>query len=354
MDNPLAGDLDYVLSQTKDFWEEVRGKRIFVTGGTGFFGCWLLESFCWANRELNLKSKAIVLTRNREAFCRKAPHLANDASLELTTGDICSFSPPGESVSLLVHAFGYPSDPLQSNNAEANLDVLEKTMGGLRHTLNFCGKCGIKNILFVSTGAVYGTPPAEMTHIPEDFSCGRNSADTRNAYHEIRRMAEMVAAMYSDRFSLEIKIARCFAFVGPYIPLHANFAIGNFIGDALHGGPIIVKGDGTPVRSYLYMSDLAIWLWTILLRGRSCSPYNVGSENGITILEAARSVADCCSPRPDIQVQGKTLPAFAPDRYVPNTSKARTELGLSESVSLEEALRKTIQWHRNYPLKSIN
>jgi dTDP-glucose 4,6-dehydratase len=255
-----------------------------------------------------------------------------------------------ESFSHVVHAYGYPYDPFPGNKANINFDVQEKMLGGLRHTLDFCITCGVRKVLFISTGAIYGTSIAEMTRITEDFSCGRNPADIKNAYHEIRRMAEMICTIYSERFPLDIKIARCFAFIGPYMPLRANLAIGNFIGDALRGGPIIIKGDGTPVRSYLYMSDLAIWLWTILIRGGKCSSYNVGSEFGISILQAARLVANCVSPPPDIIIQNGPSQAFAPNRYVPDTSKAKGELGLSESVSLSKAIQRTIQWHRTNPL----
>lgn len=91
--NPLAADLDSVLDQTRTMWEDVRGQRIFITGGTGFFGCWLLESFLWANSRLRLQITVTVLTRDRLAFERKCPWITDNPSVQLVDGDVTSFSP---------------------------------------------------------------------------------------------------------------------------------------------------------------------------------------------------------------------------------------------------------------------
>ena len=136
-----------------------------------------------------------------------------------------------------------------------------------------------------------------------------------------------------------------FAFVGPYLPLDAHFAIGNFIGDGLAGRALQVQGDGTAVRSYLYGSDMAIWLWRIFTHGKDGRAYNVGSEHAIPIAELAARVAEAFEPPPVVQIRGESV-AGAGSRYVPSTARARGELGLEQRIDLATAIRRTIAWHR--------
>ena len=141
-------------------------------------------------------------------------------------------------------------------------------------------------------------------------------------------------------------IARCFAFVGPHLPLDKHFAIGNFIGTAIDRQPIHIKGDGTPRRSWLYMSDLAVWLWTMLARGKPGRAYNVGSDAGYSIAEAAQLTAATLAPGLAIQIDGTSVPGAPLNSYVPDIERARIELGLNVTVPLEDALRRTAAWYR--------
>jgi dTDP-glucose 4,6-dehydratase len=163
-------------------------------------------------------------------------------------------------------------------------------------------------------------------------------------YGEGKRVSELLCALYAAQSGMECKIARCFAFAGPGLPLDANFAIGNFIRDAMAGRPIEIAGDGTPLRSYLYAADLAVWLWTILLRGASLEALNVGSERAVSIAELARVVAATLRPGLAVKIARAAEAGVAPARYVPATERARGRLGLVETVGLEEAVRRTATW----------
>lgn len=344
MDNLLKNDLEHILARTESLWSELRNQRIFITGGTGFFGCWLLESFVWARDRLNLNSSALVLTRSIDTFRKKAPHLVSHPAIQFHEGGVRNFEFPEDSFTHIIHAATSASSQLNEQNPLLMFDTIVE---GTRRVLDFARRCGASKLLFTSSGAVYGKQPSEITNVSEDYTGAVNPADPRSAYGEGKRAAELLGSLYSRQYGLEVKIARCFAFVGPYLPLDIHYAIGNFIRDGLKGGSICVKGDGTPYRSYLYAADLIIWLWTILFKGISCRPYNVGSGQGVTIRELATIVADQFDHKPQIQILQKPKQNQTPERYVPSVQRADVELGLKQFIDLPDAIRKTVNWNRS-------
>jgi dTDP-glucose 4,6-dehydratase len=339
--DPLAADLDHVLAHTEGLWDALRGARLFVTGGTGFYGCWLLASFLRALEEFGLKARAVVLTRDPEAFARKAPHLAGHPAIALHRGDVRDFTAPRGPFSHVIHAATESSTALGTDDP---LTMFDTIVTGTRLVLELARRGGARRFLLASSGAVYGRQPPALSHLAEDHAGGPDPADPGSAYAEGKRAAELLAVLAHRVWGLEATIARGFAFVGPHLPLDAHFAVGNFIRDGLAGGPIRVSGDGTPYRSYLHAADLMIWLWTILLKGAPGRPYNVGSEEAVSIAELARRCAALCDTEWHL---GKTPAPGAPAaRYVPATARARSELGLRTRISLDDALARTIRWHR--------
>jgi nucleoside-diphosphate-sugar epimerase len=332
----LAADLDHILEHTRPLWEELRGNRIFLTGGTGFFGCWLLESFTWANERLKLNAKAVVLTRDGARFREKVPHLAGDASVELLAGDVRNFAFPAGEFTHILHA------ATDSAVVPSATEVVDTIVRGTERCLALAQQARCRKFLFTSSGAIYGKQPPDLTHVPEDYAGAPDPLNPSSAYGEAKRLAELQCALASTT-DFEAKVARCFAFVGPYMNLDVHFAIGNFLRDQMRGGPIVVKGDGTAVRSYLYASDLAIWLWTVLFHGQSNRAYNIGSENEVSIGKLARTVASIGAPQVEVRIEGRPRGA-PPARYVPSTQRAQRELGLAERVSLQPAIEKTRSW----------
>jgi dTDP-glucose 4,6-dehydratase len=225
------------------------------------------------------------------------------------------------------------------------LEIFERNVDGTRRVLEFARCAGAERLLFTSSGAVYGRQPPELALVPEDHPGAPPATEVAAAYGNAKRAAEFLCAAHARRHGTVAAIARCFAFVGPHLPLDANYAVGNFIRDALAGGPIRIQGDGTPRRSYLYAADLAVWLWTILLRGESCRPYNVGAEENVGIADLARTVAAAVNPAAAVEIAGRPEAARAPERYVPSTRRAREELGLAARIPLAEGIRRTAAWH---------
>jgi dTDP-glucose 4,6-dehydratase len=303
-----------VCNATEGHWDLVRNQQLFITGGTGFIGRWMLETFLEANQRFTLNARATVLTRHPAAFRSACPHIAHHPAITLHPGNVRSFDFPEGEFSVVIHA----------------------ALNASPRVLDFAASHGARSFLLISSGAVYGEQPADLSHLPETY-LGLPQA----AYGRDKLAAEAMCAAYSST-GLGCAIARPFTLVGPHLPLEGNFAIANFIRDALHGQPIILRGDPATARSYLYAADLAVWLWTILARATPLRPYNVGSDQAISMAALAKEVASVLSPGlPVLHSQ-----AVAPrSRYIPSISRAGEELNLRQTISLRDAIRKTAEWH---------
>ena len=340
----LARDLDEILARTQGMWDELRGGCIFVTGGTGFFGSWIVESFLWANEKLGLDAHAVLLTRNPTAFLRRMPRLKEQSAIEFCVGDVRSFEFPDGKFSHLIHGASVFNPGAMQTNPNSEVDT---TIEGTRRVLDFARQLKIRKLLFISSGAVYGRQPPGMPHLSEDFGNSGDIINWRSDYGDAKRAAELQCVLQSREDGLECKVARCFTFVGPYLRLDSGYAIGSFIRDALAGVPIQISGDGTPWRSYLYAGDLVTWLWTILFKGQSCRPYNVGSDEALTIQQVANEVAKVTGGRLNVTVAMKPVEGAVAGRYVPCVDRARNELGLGIWTSLAEAIQRTLEFNKN-------
>lgn len=317
-----AGDL---LRVRECVLSALRGKTVLLTGATGFMGKWLLASLALWNDAYALGVHCVALSRDPSAFLARWPAFRR-ADVSFLAGDVrqlASLSLPGK-VDMIVHA---AADALPDSGAEEMRDVI---VGGTEATLCTAEHCHASRYLYVSSGAVYGpmSCPAREEDVcrPEGvYGCAKREAEER------------CLARAADSSLFSATVARCFAFAGPWLPLD-RFAVGNFIRDRLAGRTIEILGDGEDVRSYMYPTDMVLWLWNILLFGQLDGIYNVGSGRGITLKEAAALAAG--------QERGivvRRLPQYAGGSrrvYVPSVAKAERELDLVDAVDYEEAVRR--------------
>ncbi len=323
-------DLAAIDRQLAPLWQRIAGARVFMTGGTGLIGRWMLEALARSGSD----AEVTILSRDPDTFARKAPHLA--ARYELLAGDVQTLVPKGE----FTHVIHAATDASADLNATDPRRMFDTIVGGTRRALDLAVTRGARRFLFLSSGAVYGPQPWDITHVAEDWHGGPDPRDPRSAYGEGKRAAESLCAIYGKQFGLDVVTARIFALLGPLLSLDIHFAAGNFIRDALAGRTIRVEGSGAAVRSYLYLADVTVWLWTLLLAAERGATYNVGSEEAVSVADLAHRIAALLHG-PGVEVLGRPDPGWNPGRYVPSTAAIRLELNLFPTVDLDEAIRRT-------------
>lgn len=300
------------------------GKRIFVTGGTGFFGKSILDMLLAGFLP---DTSFVILSRDPAKFLRDYPQYSQLERVSFVAGDVRDFEFPEGSFDYIIHA----ATPAVTTLAPGEMRSI--ILGGMHRVLDFARKCGFPRLLFTSSGAVYGVQEPDCFNIDEEHPC-----------HPLTEygIAKLEAENLCRYSCVDVLVARCFAFVGRHLNRDIHFAIGNFIRDCLNGNDIVIKGDGTPFRSYLYADDLVEWLFTILAKGEPHRPYNVGSPEGLTIAQVAHEVASHFEAAPEVKILGTPLPGMPPSRYVPDVSRAEKELQLKVKTALADAIELTI------------
>jgi nucleoside-diphosphate-sugar epimerase len=310
--------------------------NIFITGGTGFFGKSILDVLLKTGGlpKLGSTPSLTLLSRNPRAFLEANPQYKGLLGLSFIQGDIRDFVFPKENFDLIIHAATEASATLEKEKPEEMYSVCVE---GTRHILDFARQCGCKRFLLTSSGGVYGPQPTDLPNIPETFPCSPVTA-----YGKGKLVAEQESVEWGECHGFDTLIARCFAFVGPHLPLDRHFAIGNFMRDCLKNNPITITGDGTPLRSYLAAEDLVSWLFTILLQGSHARPYNVGSEYAISILDLAKLVRTCAGTTNPISTRQEPVQDALPSRYAPSVQRIQKELGVKQTIGLQEAICQTL------------
>jgi nucleoside-diphosphate-sugar epimerase len=315
------------------------GKRIFISGGTGFVGTWLLYASLLLN-ERSVNFDITVLSRDPHKFIKKHPILGNQPWLNFIKGDVKTFKYPNANFEFIIHAATETSKSAHSNHGA----MLENIIFGTQNICDFARQSNVRKVLMISSGAVYGSQPYDLPLQQEFSALACDPFKPQSSYGEGKRVMELMGAILAKEAGIESLSARCFSFCGPGLPVSGHYAFGNFIRDAMLNNEIIINGDGSTIRSYLFGADMAMWLLILLLRGKSGEPYNVGSDKPLTTFELAKRIQSLVAPHKKIRVLGqKNKQIDKVDRYVPDVSKSKT-LGCQIWTNLDEGILSTAEY----------
>ena len=337
----IESDLKFIFTKCKYEFDLLTNKSILITGGTGFFGKWFLELIFYANKNYNTNILTTLITRNENRFLLENPHFKNNKFLKIIQIDIVDLKKINHKFDFLLHMAA--TSATETFNGETDANKTSTLFNGAKNIMEIAIASNIPKILFTSSGVVYGSSSKDMKD--EDDVSHSLGLEKRNGLAKGKLLAEDIISNLSLENNINFKIARCFSFVGPYLPLNIHYAIGNFINDATFKDEILINGNGSPYRSYLYISDTLIWLIKLLV-GNEEGVFNVGSERRIKIVELANMVRDIVGPSKKVIIQEKEMHEgnFKRDVYLPNTSKIRDSLGVKEWTSLEAAILKTAKF----------
>ena len=337
----IESDLNFIFKKCINEFNLLSNKSILITGGTGFFGKWFLELIFYTNKHYNTNILTTVITRNRDKVLLENPHYKNNKFLKIIQTDILDLKKINHKFDFLLHMAA--TSAKETFNGETDANKTKTLSNGAKNIMDIAIENNIPKILFTSSGVVYGSSSKDMKE--EGDACHTLDLEKSNGLAKGKFLAENTISNMSLENNINFKIARCFSFVGPYLPLDIHYAIGNFINDAIFNDKILINGNGSPYRSYLYISDTLIWLIKLLV-GNEEGVFNVGSERRIKIVELANMVRDIVAPSKKVIIQEKEMHEgnFKRDIYLPNTSKIRDSLGVKEWTSLEDAILKTAKF----------
>lgn len=305
---------------------DLSGRHLFLTGGTGSVGRTLLDYLDRCHCAQG-GFKVTVLTRDADAFSGRYPAQARLSWLSLVEGSLVALPPLPGGITDVIHAAA------DTHLGSGRAAWIEQIVGGTDALLKVAqGIAG--RFLLVSSGAVYGPQPAELSHLPEHYRGAPDPLLPGSTYGQAKRVAEQLCTIAHHEGGLHPVIARLFAFGSAHIPRDGRYALGDFVRDALaeSDAPIRVAGDGQAVRSYLGGHDMAHALVTALLRGEVGQAYNVGSDEAVTISDLATRIRDRLSPGREVAIEGAAGDGQR-SRYVPDVARigalgaaSRTEL----------------------------
>ena len=303
--------------------------RVLVTGGAGFLGSHLCDYLIEKGHDVICIDSLIT------GSIGNIGHLSGNEKFHFIKHDVTEYIfIPGQ-LDAILH-FASPASPV--DYLEYPIQTLKVGSLGTHKALGLAREKGAK-FLLASTSEVYGDPLVHPQ--PEDYWGNVNPIGPRGVYDEAKRFAEAMTMAYHRYHGIETRIVRIFNTYGPRMRLNDGRVVPNFISQALTGKPLTVYGDGSQTRSFCYYTDLVEGIHR-LLESDIDTPVNLGNPTEYSVLEFARKIIEATGSASEIV--HKELPVDDPKVRRPDIARAKKLLGWEPMVSLNEGLKKTIDF----------
>lgn len=304
--------------------------RVLVTGGAGFLGSHVCDAL------LKDGHRVIAVDNLLTGRATNLQHLHRESRFELREGDITKPFDFGK-IDFLFH-FASPASPV--DYTQWGIETLKVGSLGTLHALGLADRYRAK-FLFASTSECYGDP---LEHPQRETYWGNvNPIGTRSVYDEGKRFSEAAVMAFQRYRNLDTRIVRIFNTYGPRMQVNDGRVIPNFMKQALCGEDLTVYGDGTQTRSFCYVADEIDGIMR-LAKSDEHLPVNIGNPHEFTVLECAKTVLKITGSKSNIRFE--PLPPDDPKQRRPDITKARTLLGWEPKTSLDEGLRRSMDYFR--------
>ncbi len=306
--------------------------NILVTGGAGFIGTHLVEKF------IDKQHKVIVIDNLLTGSKKNLEYFFDSENFSFIEFDVQNHIEVAEDLDYVLH-LASPASP----KAYAQHPISTLKAGSIG-TINTLGLAKAKNAkyLLTSTSEIYGDPLVSPQ--PESYWGNVNPNGTRSMYDEAKRFAEAAVSSYNRTYDLDTRILRLFNTYGPKMKINDGRVVTNFIYQAITGNDITIYGQGNQTRSFCYIDDTVSGILKAMESDNS-EVFNIGNPNEITILQLAEKIIELTNSNSEIKFV--KLPEDDPMQRKPDISKANNKLNWFPEVSLEDGLKKTIEWVEN-------
>lgn len=337
----VSEDIDWIVKDIQRFSSKLEGKKILVVGGKGFLGTYFVKILQTLNKSFEKPCKIIVLdnlitAKHKESF--------DDSNTKFIEQDISQKFEIEDDIDFIIHSASIASPIVYRKFPLKTIDV---NYQGTRNLLELARQKNIEGMLLLSSSEVYGDPSIVPT--PESYWGHVSCTGPRACYDESKRLAETVSILYNQLYNIPIKIARPFNVYGPYLNLEDGRIIPDFIKNAIERSEIIIHSDGTPTRSFCYVTDAMKAFFKILLLAPGGSIFNVGNDEEISVYGVAQIIKKIINPSINIKIQKSSDPNYVvdnPQRRCPDLEYVKNTINFIPEINLQKGIERIYDWYR--------